>query len=84
VDSEEAMKPTHKVSFYLVHCYLNNNTGELWGINCFHELLIPLATNLHNFFCDLTVFFFPDFESEGFPFKVLETYNEIESQNIEL
>lgn len=60
---------THKVSFYGVRCYLNENTGELWGCNWLLEQLLMLPVLLH-WFCQQ---FYIEPE-ESFPLVVLEDY----------
>ncbi len=66
-------EPEYKVSFWGVRCYMY---GEyLWGINKFHDFLIPWATFFHNFFATLTSFFIPGWRNPGFKFKILEKYD---------
>ncbi len=63
-------KPTHKVSFYGVRCYNDDHTGDLWGCNWFWDLLITPAVAWHW----TLQFLIPGYGEEGFPLKVLETY----------
>lgn len=66
------MYPTHKVSFYGVCCYFNNETGDLWGVNRLCDYLILAVTWMHNF----TAWCFPGAGGYGFPFKIIEEYND--------
>lgn len=66
--------PTHKVIFWGVKCYLNDETGDLWGVNRFHEMLIPVATWFHNAMSFMAEMFVPWWEQPGFRFGVLEDY----------
>ena len=63
-------KPTHKVSFYGVHCYWNCHTDDLWGVNWLCECGIVAVTCLHSFFAMVC----PGAGEDGFPFVVLEEY----------
>jgi len=72
------LNPTYKVSFWGVRCYLDDDTGYLWGINKFHDYLIPVATWFHNFMSLIALSLFPAWEQPGFMFKVLEVYKETE------
>jgi len=62
--------PTHKVSFYGVKCYTNDNTGEMWGCNWFWSALIMPAVWLHWILQMIN----PGYSPEGFPLKVIEEY----------
>lgn len=62
--------PTHKVSFYGVHCYMHDPTGEMWGVNWVCDKLILPMTALHN----TIAFMVPGFGKGGFPLLVLEEY----------
>jgi hypothetical protein len=66
--------PTHKVSFWGVRCYLREDDGCLWGINMFHEFLIPAAIWFHNVMSFLASMVNPEWEQPGFRFKILDTY----------
>jgi len=66
---------THKVSFWGVRCYLNDENGDLWGVNLFHELLIPVVTKFHQIMAMITEMFIIGYEDPGFRFRVLEEYN---------
>ena len=61
---------THLVSFYGVRCYMDDNTGELWGVNRFCDAMIPVVATLHNAFCLLV----PGAGERGFPLRVLKTF----------
>ena len=63
-------KPTHKVSFYGLRCYFNENTDELWGVNWLYDKLIPLACGLHDLVCLSGGFERP------FPYVILEDYTQ--------
>ena len=68
-------QPTHKVSFYGVRCYMNDLTGEMWGVNwLYHKLILPV-TAMHNTLAYLV----PGFGSEGFPLRILEDYHRSET-----
>ena len=66
--------PTHKISFWGVRCYINDETGDLWGINKFHEALIPWAVHFHNAMSFISEMLCPDYIGPGFRFKILEIY----------
>ena len=61
----------YKVSFYGLRCYLNIETGDLKGTNCFFDSMISLVVGLHNFFASLV----PGAGADGFPMTVLERYD---------
>ncbi|MEN6621174.1 MAG: hypothetical protein ABFD50_06485 [Smithella sp.] len=73
-------KATHKVSFWGVQCYLNDETGELWGINRFHEALITPATCFHNAMSFIAEILDPGWEQPGFRLKVLKEYKQNEGE----
>ena len=66
----DALKPTHKVSFYGVRCYWDCHTGDLWGCNWFWELLVPVVAELHN----LGATIYPPAGEHGFPLYILEEF----------
>lgn len=72
MSKNKEFQATHKVSFYGVRCYMDDNSFTLWGTNAFMELLIPVAAFWHDYFIA------PFIEGEGFPVKVLEIYEKIE------
>ena len=63
--------PTHLVSFWGARCYMNDETGDVWGINWFHERLLSAALWFDNLMSAITLFFDPEWEREGFRFKVM-------------
>jgi hypothetical protein len=65
--------PTYKVSFYGIRCYLSED-GEMYGVNCLCDKLIPIAVCLHNLMSDITATLLPSWESKGFPLRILEDY----------
>ena len=65
---------THKVSFWGVRCYFNDNTGDLWGVNQFHERLIPLAIWFNEFMGFMTEMALPDTVEHGYRFKILDEF----------
>lgn len=73
---KEMPMPTHKVSFYGIRCWFNMDTGDLWGLNWFWELLIEPACFIHNIICDTLHFIFPSWRRPGFPLKILEVYDD--------
>lgn len=40
--------PTHKVSFYGIHCYFDCHTNTMWGVNWLCDQLIVPVSALHN------------------------------------
>lgn len=73
--------PTHKISFWGARCYLNDETGDVWGINRFHERLLSVALWFDNLMSAITLFFDPKWEREGFRFKVLEEYKNLKAEH---
>ena len=65
-------KPTHKISFYGVRCWYNDNTGDLCGVNWLCDYLVMAVSWLHNF----VALCFPGVGERGFPFRVIEEYEE--------
>jgi len=68
------VEATHKVSFWGVKCFYHAPTGVLEGVNMVYDKLIGMAIWFHYLMSDITEFFLPDWESPGFPLKILEEY----------
>ncbi len=68
-------KPDYLVSFWGVKCYINDETGYLWGVNKFYDSLIPLAVIFDNFMADITHLLIPSYRHPGFKMAVLKEYN---------
>ena len=66
----DEMKPTHLVSFYGIKCYMDDNTGTMWGANRIYDAMIPVAAMIHNAFCMLA----PGAGDRGFPLRVLKIF----------
>lgn len=67
---KEALYATHKVRFYGVPCWMNDETDDLWGVNWLADKLIPIVSGIHN----LIVMLVPGAGERGFPFVVVEEY----------
>jgi len=67
---------THKVSFWGIKCLYHAPTGVLSGENNVYDRLIGAATWFHYLMSDITEFFLPNWESHGFPLKILEEYED--------
>lgn len=70
----KSANPTHKVSFWGVRCYLDNDNGYLWGVNSFYDHLIPVAAWFHNFMSIIAFTLIPSWEQQGFLLRVIEDY----------
>jgi len=70
------LKPTHKVSFYGVRCYMNDRTGHLWGVNAICEGLITVAVGSHNTMSAVTALLLPGWRQPGFKLKILQEYRD--------
>lgn len=68
--------PTHIVSLYGIRCYLNDETGDVAGVNWLYDRLIGPAVMFHNTMSALTAFVIPWFEPTGFPFKIIKRLKE--------
>lgn len=68
----ESPTATHKVSFYGIRCYMNDTTGEMWGVNWLCDKLLTAAYAFHH----TMGFFFPETAAKGFPLYILEEYKD--------
>ena len=65
------MLATHRVRFYGLPCWLDDQAGELRGTNILADLLIPLAAGLHNLIAGIV----PGAGADGFPFTLVEEFS---------
>ncbi len=65
---------TMKIRFYLATCWCSRDEDcpDIQGINWFNDKLLFFCVWFHNWFVQ------PFFENSGFPFTILEIYEEDE------
>lgn len=78
------LKPTHKVSFWGVRCFLaaDDPDGTLWGCNWFWDLLIHPVVWFHWIMTSVCELFIPEWEDPGFRLVILECYTNETGNNI--